>query len=217
MRRVLVSMFVVVAVVSAACSDSEGSDDTATTVSGSEVPSGWVTHTDDASGFTLSSPGTWAVLVIDDEAVPGLLSDPDNELEEVNVANPFGAGLQMPSGWLNPSVSVTVEALPEELGVDEYVEGGRQALEELIPSYQATEQVNTVVGGREAVLVFSSYQLSELDPAEDGRAWNVELVTTDGSAGWTISCTQIVADGSAPPPDRDECNTVVRTFEIISG
>lgn len=42
-------------------------------------------------------------------------------------------------------------------GRDEHVGGRQQALAELIPSYEATEEVNTVVGDHEAMLVFSSY------------------------------------------------------------
>ena len=181
------------------------------------VPSGWVTYSDETSGFSLSYPNEWEVFVLDETAVADLLAG----LEDANpatksVAMPFQVGLPQSNGGFDPSVAITVEAIPDDVSSEEFSEMGKRGLGLVFPSYVSTEQVKTVVGRRDSVLVHGSHAMSELDPGLDGRYWTIQPSTTDGATGWTVTCGRVVVDPSAAAPDLEECNTIVRTFELSS-
>jgi len=206
-----------IAVVLVACSGT--STDTSTTglaaPAADSVPSDWITYADETSGFSISYPNAWEIFALDEAALADLLGMLEDAVPEAGTAAlPFQAGLPVSNVGFNPNTSVAVEVLPGDLTVDEYAEAGKRGLKSVFPSYEPTEHVKTVVGSRESVLVHGSYEVSDLDPNAAGRFWMIQLVTTDGRTGWTVTCGQVEADASASEPDLEECEAVVRTFEL---
>ena len=209
MRRVIGAVLVVIAVMSGACSDSDEA-------TGSDVPADWETYTDEASGFTVSYPPTWETFITDTAAVPKLEADLEAGAAMIEPVSPFGAGILSAEGGLNPGLGVVVEALPSELTVDEYVADHKRVLATFVSSYEVTEEIDTVVGNQDTVLLFATYLLTEEHPAEKGRVWSVEIVTTRGQTGWVTTCNEIAFDGSAPSPDLAECEAAVQSFDFLN-
>jgi len=200
-----------------ACSG--GGEDTPTTefvvAVTEDAPSDWMAYSDETSGFSISYPNDWEVFAADEAALAELLAGIEDALPEINnAAVAFQAGLPLPQGGLNPNVNIAVEAIPDNIGVDEFAEMAKRGLKLALPSYVSTEQVKVVVGGRDSVLVHGSYDLSDLDPSLDGRFWMIQRATVDGPAGWTVTCGRLEADAATGAPDLEECDAIVRTFEL---
>jgi hypothetical protein len=180
-----------------------------------EAPSDWIAYSDEASGFSISYPNDWEVFAVDEAVVADLLAGIEDALPGVNSgAVPFQAGLPVPGGAFNPNVGIGAEAIPDTASVDEFVEATKRVLELAFPSFVSTKQVKVVVGGRDLVLVHGSYELSDLDPSFDGRFWMIQGATVDGPVGWVVTCGRVEADASTGAPDLEECDTIVRTFEL---
>lgn len=203
-----------IAVLLVACSGASKSTTTTTLAVPVTVSSGWITYTDETSGFALSYPGDWEAIAIDNVAIDDLFANFENAPDLDHIAIPLQAGLADPSGGFNPNVGVAIEPLPIDITTDDYAEASRRNFAAVFASYESTEQVKTVVAGREAVLIHGSYDLSEVDPNLAGRWWMIQLVAVDGRTGWTVSCG--VLDASTTEPDLELCDAVVRTFELSS-
>ena len=200
-----------------ACSGT-GEDTSTTELAASvteEAPSDWIAYSDEASGFSISYPNDWEVFAVDEAVVADLLAGIEDALPGANsVAVPFQAGLPVPGGAFNPNVSVDASAIPDTASVDELAEVTKRALKLALPSYVSTKQVKVVVGGRDSVLVYGSYELSDLGPSFDGRFWMIQGATADGPVGWLVTCGRVEADGSTSAPDLEECDAIVRSFEL---
>ncbi|MGI9628829.1 MAG: hypothetical protein ACR2QM_18485 [Longimicrobiales bacterium] len=211
-----ISRAFVIAVVLVACSGTSQNTSTTGLVAdaGADIPADWITYIDETAGFSLSYPSDWEVFALDEAATADLLAGIEDAIPGIAMAAiPFQAGFPIPAGY-DPNVTVTVEVLPsDEIGVDLYTEMNIQAIGTALPSYSVNKEIKTVVGGQEAVLVFGSYLRSEVDPSLDDRWWLIQLLTVDELAGWGVSCGQ----SAAVEPDLDECEAVVRTFELSSG
>jgi len=192
----------------AACSDSSEST---TTTEPQPVPSGWTTYSDETAGFSISYPGEWEIVQIDEVAVAELTG-----LDVGAVVRPLAAGLQLADNQFSPNVNVGIEVLPAEINSDEYAGLNTQAFESLLPNFTTSEQIKANVGGRDSVLLHGSFPVSDLVPGVDGYSWLVLLMTTEGSAGWSVGCTVLGSETSADAEDLETCNSVVRTFELSS-
>jgi hypothetical protein len=196
-----------VVLVLSACSTSSES----TTTEPESVPAGWTTYSDETSGFSISYPAEWEIVQVDRDAVA--------ELVDVDIGTavfPLTVGLQLPDNKWDPNVNIATEALPAKIDSDQYAAATKQALVDALPNYTLSEQTKAIVGGRDSVLLHSSFPVSDLVPGVDGYSSQVMLITTEGARGWAVSCTIIGSEASADPDDLETCNSVVRTFKLSS-
>jgi hypothetical protein len=198
----------VIVLVLAACSTS--SESTATTEP-EPVPSGWTTYSDETTSFSISYPGEWEIFQIDEVALAELTG-----FDVGAVVQPLAAGLQLTDNQFSPNVNIGIEVLPAEIDSDQYAALSIQAFESLLPNFTASEQIRANVGGRDSVLLHGSFPLSDLVPGVDGYSWLVALLTTEGSTGWSTTCTVLGSETSADAEDLETCNSVVRTFKLSS-
>jgi len=205
-----------IALLLAACSGSGTGSSTTTTATlanvTQDVPSDWITYSEETAAFSISYPKDWEVFALDEAAVAEVIAGIEGAPAIKNAAIVFQAGLPLPDGF-DPGVTVVIEALPEALSADEYAEAAKRGIKSGIPSYASTEQVKTAVAGREMVLVHASYEVSDLNQGFEGRLWMIQGLTVDGSTGWTVTCSKVAVDSLALAPDLDECTTIVRTFK----
>lgn len=178
-----------------------------------DVPSDWITYSDETAGFSISYPNDWEVFELDEAAVAEVLAGIEGAIGVSNAAIAVQAGLPIPGGF-SPNITIVIEALPTAMSVGQYTEAAKRGIGFVYSSYVSTGQVKTVVRDRDLVLVHGSYEISQLDPSFGGRFWMIQGYAVDGVTGWTVTCGRVEADASEPGPDLEECDTIVRTFEL---
>lgn len=129
-----------------------------------DVPSDWITHSDETAGFSISYLKDWEVVALDEDAVAEVVAGLEGEPELKNAAIAFQAGLPIPGDY-DPNVTVVIEVLPEAQSTDEYVTAARRGIESTIPSYTSTEVIKSAAGDRELVLLHGSSKPRTWTPA----------------------------------------------------
>lgn len=184
------------------------------------LPAGWTTYTDEIASYSISFPGQWVLLEVDDAAVAellGALAD-GSDVPLEGVATVFAAGADDASSYPDPNVNIVIEPLPSDMSADDYASLAISGAEDLLESLETTSRSRVEIGGREAIVVRSSYALSEVDPtqAEETRWWTVQLAVPDSGVGWTVSCGTAGVSVDDVGEDLDTCDDVVRSFRLLS-
>ena len=137
MRRLVGFLLVSgIALLLSACSGSGTGSSTTTTATpknvAQDVPSDWITYSEETAAFSISYPNDWEVLALDEAAVAEVIAGIEGAPEIENAAIAFQTGLPIPGGF-DPSVTVVIEALPEALSADEYAEAAKRGIQSGIP------------------------------------------------------------------------------------
>ncbi len=188
---------------------------TSTTIPATSTADGWTTYSDETARFSISYPDDWEIFTLNEAATAEFL---DNIMQALDVTvEPvivFAVGLPLRGGGFEPNITIVVERISADMGLEAYVAGSIQGLEEAFPSYTSTEQVSAVVRDRDSVLVHGSYDLADLLPGVAGRWSMIQLLAIEGPAGWSVSCGTSESTASALATDLELCDSVVRTFEL---
>ncbi len=195
-----------VAVAISACSSVGSTSTTAPDVSA--APADWTTYAGDA--FSIAYPNDWEVFSIDETLVDEVVGDAGDFRGGILMA----AGLPGGDGSYSPNVNVVVEPAPVGGDLDRYVELSRRGIESLFSSYEISRSDRTTIGGRDAVVVTGSYDLSELSPGTEGRWWVIQTVALAGDTGWTVSCGASGPDEASVAGAMELCRTVTASFRI---
>lgn len=190
---------------------------TTTPATTTPIPSGWTAYFNESVGFSIFYPDEWEVFTLGEAATDEFF---DNLGQALDVAmDPvvvLGVGLPIRGGGFEPNVTIVVEKISAEVGLDAYVAGSKEGLSAAFPSYTSTEQVKAIVGNRDSILLPGSYDLSDLLPGVDGRWSMIQLFVTDNPAGWSVTCGTSESETSALAMNLELCDSVVRTFELSS-
>jgi len=179
------------------------------------IPAGWTAYFNESVGFSIFYPDEWEVFTLGEAATDEFFENLGQELDvALDPVIVLGVGLPIRGGGFVPNVTIVVEKISAEMGLDAYVAKSNEGLSAAFPSYTSTEQVKAIVGNRDSIFLPGSYDLSDLLPGVDGRWSMIQLFVTDSPAGWSVTCGTSESETSALAMDLELCDSVVRTFEL---
>lgn len=185
-----------------------------TPVSEPAIPSHFVTYTDEAGFFSISYPPEWETFSLGDnvpvakdlfaiiDSTPGLSIDYLEGLFIVFEAK--GTPL---------NVNVVVQPLSEMtargwLTPNEIVEARLRRTEEIRQKYREFSRINTIIGGREAVII--DWENSYPDIGKKART--VQLFMIADNLVWKVTC---VVDLEEYRTYKDDLFAIVRSLRIL--
>ena len=173
----------------------------------STLPSYWLTHVDEAAGFEISHPPDWLVRDLDRSAVEELL-------EAMRADEPSYGGNVYAAGT-NPNVVVDIAAL-SDMTLDSYAELVSETGVQLAPSWELIRQTKEDIGDHEAVLLLSSFDVSDREPSAEGlRAWELQLaILAPMKTVWIVNCFTAAQTASDAEDAIATCESVVRSFKL---
>jgi hypothetical protein len=104
---------------------------------------------------------------------------------------------------------VLENSIPEGADVDQLASATRP---QYAPVFVVTDEVEAVVGGRDAVL----FHVAERPTEDPTSRVGIQLLTVVGSSGWTASCMVEAFDESLIAGELEICDSVVRTIKITT-
>jgi len=118
----------------------------------------------------------------------------------------FFGGLPSEEGY-RPNVNVIVGRAIGST-VEEEFEASMRGMEEIsVGEYQKFEEIKTVVGGREAMIIDHAFTLPGAP-----RVRCVQMVILVGELGWCVSCGTVEEEF---PAHQETINQVVRSLRIL--
>ena len=182
------------------------------------VPSDWITYTDETVSIRLSYPSDWESLEFDPAAFDEMLDSLEAGTERGEALTFFSAGLPGGPVGFEPNVQVSVQTLPFEMTADEFAEVAVQAVAELLTTWETSSLTKLRFGDRDAVLVVGSVRLLETNPevTDETRFWLVDGFMTDGTNGWAVTCGLSDLIPTGVDLGLETCESVVRTFELLT-
>ena len=181
------------------------------------IPTHFATYTDEASFFIISYPQDW-------EPFPPSMEKifPSNKdffkIYNSNVALEgylliFTAESPREPGISGANVNIMVQSLSDMtsrgwLRLDEIVEAKLQRTEEIKQEYHEFSRINTIIGGREAVII--DWESSYPDLGKKARC--VQMFMIADKLVWQITCN---ADSEKYDYFKDDLDALVRSLRIL--
>lgn len=179
------------------------------------TPPDFVAFVDESSLFSIAHPPSWELAMSNlpemEQFIIELVQSKDSDLPLDNAGIVFNAGFPAEE-LLDPSVSIVVESLSEEMSIEEFAQASENGLAEFVTGLQIHSRSAAVVGGRESMILDFEYDISTFAPGATGTLRDVELFLVDGKIGWSVRC------GGTTPQIEDYleiCDAIVRSFRIL--
>ncbi len=151
-----------------------------------EIPSDFVTYTDDNNLFSISFPSAWTVdqsklNEFKEESLDVLrCMESDTPVEETKTL--FFGGYPNTANEYLPSLQIVIGST-KGLTMERLSEDAIQMLEVLFEDFELFEKSNVVIGGNEAILFDYAYTVPEM-----GRVRLINVLTVTGATTWHVRC-----------------------------
>ena len=151
-----------------------------------EIPSEFVTYTDDNNLFSISFPSYWTIdrsklNEFKEESLEILrCMESDTPLEETKTV--FFGGQPNTANEYLPSLQIVVGST-KGLSMDKLAQDAIQMLEVFFEDFELFEKSNVVIGDNEAILFDYAYTVPEM-----GRVRLINVFTVAGATTWNVRC-----------------------------
>ena len=183
---------------------------TPTTVPEPAIPEHFTTYTDEAQLFSISYPPDWELAM---SLIPGLDESMREALRGIEFEVPpeeyttvFFAGVPSEEGY-NPNINILVGRATGSTLEEEFELNIRGLKEMDFGNYQKFEEIKTVVGGREAIIIDHAYT-----PPDTPQLRMVQVVILAGETAWFV--TGVTFEDEFPA-HQETINQVVRSLRIF--
>ena len=207
---VLSVLVVVLTVVAPGCAQKEAPSEP-------EIPTHFITYTDEASFFSISYPPDWESFPSWFEEL-GVISQDffktyNSDASLVGLFFVFIAEAPMELEVSSASVNIVVQALSDMTirgwwTLDEIVEAKLQRTKEIKQGYYEFSRVSTIIGGREAVIIDWESYTSDLS----GKVRSVQMFILADKLVWKVTC---YADSQKFSDFEDDLHAIVRSLRIL--
>jgi len=221
---ILLGVVVVVAagVIAAFAMRDRGATEAASVASDAPLPTptaplGFVKFTDEAEGFAISYPPDWVITTSWAAEEQALLEElwEGTELEEyVNASGWVFSAELAPADDLGPSMSIEVNPVIAGTSASRYSEGVDQTMRDTTEGFVVHSKRNVVLGDVGAIISDWEIPYSGYPglAGVEGRFRTIDLMITDGEAGWTVSCS---VDIAAAVDDLETCEAIITSFRLL--
>lgn len=184
-----------------------------------EQSPGLVVHTDEVAGFEVSYPKEWSPLT---EMMAAVTETEIRDFFEKAGASPppaplFAAGLPFGTGVSPAHFILEVQAGPEDMTSESSADATvafYSGPDSFIPSFALHGRKTIDVGGRETVVIESSYDFADLGLGEDGRFRFYSAFTAVDGFQWGINCGTS-SESSKLTEELEACDAVIRSFRLL--
>jgi len=191
--------------------------ETSEPISEPTIPAHFSIYTDEAGFFSISYPLDWEPFPAWFEEL-GLISKDffksyDSDASFIGLFFVFIAGAPMEFGVSSASVNIVVQALSDMtirgwLTLDEIVEARLHRTNEIKQGYHEFSRVNTIIGGREAVIIDWESSSSELGK----KARSIQMFLIADNLVWKVTC---YVDSEKFSDFEDDLHAIVRSLRIF--
>ena len=188
-----------------------------TPVSEPLIPTHFATYTDEARFFSISYPPDWMPFPSWLEELGALSKDFFKSYD----ANTFSASLPFvfiaeaprESGVSSANINIVVQALSDMTmrgwwTLDEIVDAKLNRTKEIKQGYYEFSRINTIIGGREAVVIDWESYTSDLS----GKVRSIQMFTIADKLVWKVTC---YADSKKFSHFEDDLHAIVRSLRIL--
>ena len=191
--------------------------ETSKPISEPPIPAHFSTYTDEAGFFSISYPPEWKPFPSWFEELGGLSQDffkgYDSDTSLVGLFFVFIAEAPRDSGGFSPNINIVVQALSDMTTrgwktLDEIVESKLQRTKEIKQGYHEFSRVNTIIGGREAVII--DWESYTSDSSTKVRCIQVFIIAD--RLVWKVTC---YADSEKFSDFEGDLHTIVRSLRIL--
>ena len=180
------------------------------------IPAHFATYTDEARFFSISYPPDWKPFPSSLEEIPvskDFFKVYDSDASLVGLFFVFTAEAPRDLGGSSPNVNIVVQALSDMTmrgwwTLDEIVEAKLQRTKEIKQGYYEFSRINTIIGGREAVIIDWESYTSDLS----GKVRSIQMFTIADKLVWKVTC---YADSKKFSPFEDDLHAIVRSLRIF--
>lgn len=220
MKRLALTFLIVGLLLSGACASPSTTAPTETPsapVSEPAIPAHFTTYTDEARFFSISYPPDWEPFPSWFEELGGLSKDffkgYDSDTSLVGLFFVFIAEAPRDSEGSSPNVNVVVQSLSDMTSrgwwtLDEIVEAKLQRTEEIKQDYHEFSRFNTIIGGREAVII----DWGDSYPDLDKKARTVQMFMIADNLVWKVTC---YVESEKFSDFEDDLHAMVRSLRIL--
>ncbi len=181
------------------------------------IPVHFITYTDDSSFFSISYPPDWEPFPSRlEEMIPiskDLFKGYDSDVSLAGLFFVFYAELPAEPDATNPNMNIVVQSLSDMISrgwvtLDEIVEAKLLRTEEIKQDYHEFSRFNTIIGGREAVVI----DWGDSYPDLDKKARSVQMFMIADNLLWKVTC---YADSEKFNDFEDDLHAIVRSLRIL--
>jgi len=173
------------------------------------IPPHFTTYTDEQRLFSISYPPGWETALSQmenlEDTIKGIVKTIESDLPIENASMVFLAGKPHAAG-LDPKLNIIVESL-DVSSLDEAAEAEIRGIKFVTKDYKLFTQANSIVGGREVVIVDHKYTIPSVPEIRV-----IQMIILQGKVVWITTC------GTASERFFDvekTCNQIVRSFQIL--
>lgn len=191
--------------------------ETSEPISEPAIPAHFTTYTDDSGFFSVSYPSDWEPFPSKFEGIipfsKDLFKGYDSDVSLTGLFFVFLAELPAEPSTSSPNMNIVVQSLSDMTSrgwrtIDEIVEAKLQRTEEIRQDYHEFSRFNTIIGGREAVIIDWGNSYPDLDK----KARTVQMFMIADKLVWKVTC---YVDSEKFSDFEDDLHAMVRSLRIL--
>jgi len=181
------------------------------------IPAHFTTYTDDSGFFSVSYPSDWEPFPSKFEGIvpfsKNLFKGYDSDVSLTGLFFVFLAELPAEPNTSSPNINIVVQSLSDMTSrgwwtLDEIVEAKLQRTEEIRQDYHEFSRLNTIIGGKEAVIIDWGNSV----PDSGKKARTVQMFMIADKLVWKVTC---YVDSENYDYFRSDLYDIVRSLRIL--